>query len=568
LRYILIILLFTATIGKAINAPPLVLRACLNYDTDIVTLSWKQSSDLCGSFTKYTIYGSEDNGPFLKIDDVTDFTVNQYPHQLITANTAWQYYVTILHLCNGIDSATSNTVLLDNTYPITIELDSLSYDLNTQDIIAGWSPNPSPDNKGYELYDYNYISESADSIGTTIEYSINITNLRTGHFPVVLSSYDSCNLTSVFSTPHRAVKLTGVVDTCDRSIYLHWNRYEGWNTIDSQFLYVSINGGSFFCDTALSNWPNSFYYRNLRLGDTIAFYIKTRQGGGSVTSSSSKVTFETRELTTPSHLYLSSVTVNDNAPLKSTTTLSWNSSDLRDLIEFQIQRKLGTNLYMPLQSLTPTLNQNNYVISDLSANADLNIYTYRTLAINKCYDTVLISNESSNILLNIIPSQNHNPYNGWENGVSYYEFQFSKDRSTWNTQYSDTDPILLEQTDTVGCYRVLAAERTNTLNYSSITYSNVQCRSDSLKFYVTTALVPGGVNNKFTISGRGIDYEKSTYEIYNRWGQLLTRSNISTPWYALYQNSPVPSGIYIYITHMYGVLGQYQKESGTINVIR
>lgn len=568
MRYILIIFLFTTLVSKAINAPPLVLRACLNYDTDIVTLSWKQSPDLCGSFTKYTIYGSEDNGPFLKIEDIPDITFNEYPHQLITANTNWRYYITVLHLCDGADSATSNTVLLDNTYPLTIELDSLSYDLNTQDIIAGWSPNPSPDNKGYELYDYNYISESADSIGTTIGYTINITNLRIGNFPVVLSSYDSCNLTSVFSTPHRAVKLDGLLDTCDRSISLVWNKYQGWDAIDSQILHVSINGGPFVRDTALSSFTNSFIYKEVQLGDTLDFYIRTHRRSSSVSSTSSKLTFKTRELIIPTHLYLSWVTVNDNAPLKSTISLSWNSSKLNDIREFNIQRKLGTNSYSPILSLNPTLNKTEYVISDNNTNADLYVYTYRTLAINKCYDTVLISNESSNVLLNIIPSQIHTAYNGWENGVSSYEFQYTKDRSTWNTQYSSTAPILLEQTDSIGCYRISATENQNTYGYSSLSHSNITCRFDSLKFYVTTAIAPDGINNKFTITGQGIDYYKSTYDIYNRWGELINRSNIKQPWYALYQNSPVQSGIYIYIAHMYGVLGEYQKDSGTIHVVR
>lgn len=568
LRYILILFLFTTMTGRAINAPPIVLRACLNYDTDIVTLSWKQSSDLCSSFTQYTIYGSEDNGPFLKIEDIPNITINQYPHQLVTANTIWRYYITVLHLCDGADSATSNTVLLDNTYPITIELDSLSYDLNTQDIIAGWTPNPSPDNKGYEIYEYNNISQSADSIGTTIGYAVNITNLRTGNFPVVLSSYDSCNLTSEFSTAHQAVKLNGLLDTCDRSISLNWDKYKGWDAIDSQTLHVSINGGTFIRDTTLSGFHNSFVYRKIHLGDTLIFYLRTHKQGSSFTSSSSKLIFNTRKLVTPDHLYLNWVTVNDNTPLKSTVSLSWNSSGLQDIVAFSVQRKLGANLYAPIRSVNSATNQTDYTINDLNTNADLNIYTYQTLAINKCYDTVLISNESSNILLKIVPSQGHNAYVGWESGVSNYEFQFSPDRSTWNTQYSNTSPILLEQTDSVGCYRVTATENLNILGYSSLSISNIKCRYDSLKFYVTTAIVPGGQNNKFVITGQGIDYQRSTYSIYNRWGQLIQNSNITNPWFALYQGSPVPTGAYLYIAHMYGVLGEYQKESGTINVIR
>jgi len=126
----------------------------------------------------------------------------------------------------------------------------------------------------------------------------------------------------------------------------------------------------------------------------------------------------------------------------------------------------------------------------------------------------------------------------------------------------------MQNTETAGCYRVVAYENTNSLGYGSISYSNVQCRYDSLSFFVTTAISPNGINNKFVIKGVGIDQTKSTYEIYNRWGELIQQANISQPWFAEYKNTPVPSGMYIYIAKIYGILGEYKTQSGTVNVIR
>jgi hypothetical protein len=467
-----------------------------------------------------------------------------------------------------LDSVTSNEVKIDNTYPTTIEIDSLSYDLNTQDIIAGWSPNPSPDNKGYELYEYNLNTQSADSIGTTTGYTKNITLLRTGNFPVVLSSYDSCNLTSTFSDPHRPVRLTGTIDTCNRSITLNWNKYLGWASIDSQSLYLSKNGEPFLLDTTLTDLPNSFVYNKLTLGDTLIFYLRTYKSGSSITSSSSKLTFKTRALTVPNYVYLSWVTVNDNINSNSTISLSWKSDNLQDIRTFNVEKSTENKVFSTLESVNADPNQSEYTTNDPLVNADLTIYSYKINVINKCKDTVLTSNQSSNMLLNIIPTQKHTPYSGWEKEVSEYEIQYSSDRSTWNTQFSSPTPITMHNTQTPGCYRVAAIENENSLGRSSVSHSNVKCSFDSLTFYVTTAIAPNGINNKFIIKGQGIDYSKSTYEIYNRWGQLIHQSSVTDPWYARYQNTPVPSGIYIYTAKMFGLLGEYKAQSGTVNVIR
>jgi hypothetical protein len=552
---------------EAVNSAPLVLRACLNRTTDVVTLSWKPPNDACGSFTKYSIYGSEDNGPFLKIEDIADITIQEYPHSLVVGKINWRYYITVHHLCDGIDSATSNTVLIDNTRPAIILLDSVSYDLTTQDIIAGWSPNPSLDNAGYILYEA-LSNTSGDSIGSTTNFYINISNLRSGNFPVAIASYDSCNLISLFTSNQQPVLLRGGIDTCTRSISLNWLQYQGWTTLDSQVLFISTNGSSFIRDTAFTSNTKSFTYKRLTLGDTLEFYIRSYTSNGSISSSSSKIKFSTRKLIIPSHLYLNYVTVDNNLNFKSTISLSWDSDKLQDTKEFIVKRKVDNGTYTIFTSLMKTVNENTYYLNDLNANANLSIYTYKINTVDKCDDTSLTSNESNNILLTIEPTSSHNPYIGWEQGVLDYELQYSKDRSTWNTLDISDQLLLSTNTDSTGCYRLIATENINSFNSVAKSQSNVRCRYDSLNYYVTTAINPLSSNNRFIIKGRGIDYDKSTYQIYNRWGQLIQDANIREPWYAEYLNSPVQSGTYIYIVKMFGVLGEYKTESGTINVIR
>ena len=232
MRAFIIIAFFISSIASAVTLPIKMLRACIDYDNDIVTISWIPPTDDCGSFEKNVIYGSENLGPFEKIAEITDLSISEYPHTLTVQNTSWRYYITTHTDCGGSESLESDTIRIDITYPTNIELDSISYDLTTQNIIAGWQPNPSVDTKHYELYDYS--SGSGDFLGKTSFLDFNISNVRGGRFPVVLATLDSCNLSSLLSTPHETTFLSGTIDTCTRSINLQWRRYIGWGDIDSQ----------------------------------------------------------------------------------------------------------------------------------------------------------------------------------------------------------------------------------------------------------------------------------------------------------------------------------------------
>ena len=564
MRFILILTLFLNLTTKAVQDPPVLVRACLNFDTDIVTLTWRPPLDLCGSFTKYSIYASFDFGPFTKLDDINNISIKEYPHALTQADKKWRYYITVHTLCDGLDSARSNEIAINDANRSVVELDSLSYDLQSQDIIAGWKPNPSPDGKSYKLFDF---TSNADSIGETNNTFANITRFRSGSFPVVLSTVDSCNLTAEHSKPHRAVTLNGTIDTCDRSITLRWNQYIGWDQIDSQVLFISINGSPFIPDTTFTSGTNSFIYKNLNLGDTLEYYLRSYTQNGEITSSSSKIKFSTRKLINPSHLYLSWVTVNDNFPIQSSTSLSWNTDSLQDIRSFNVCRSLNNQPYSLFRNI-PSSTENEYELSDFSSDPDNQIYQYKIEAINKCADTVATSNQSKNILLNITSTSQHNNYEDWERGVSEYTLQYSTDRFTWNTIEVSSNPINNTETTKTGCYRIIANELLNSLNYSSRSYSNVKCVFDSLEYYITTAINPLSNNNKFIVKGRGIDLIKSNYEIYNRWGELIVKRNIQEPWETDYQNQPVQAGLYIYIVNMFGVLGEQEVETGTVNVIR
>jgi hypothetical protein len=66
-----------------------------------------------------------------------------------------------------------------------------------------------------------------------------------------------------------------------------------------------------------------------------------------------------------------------------------------------------------------------------------------------------------------------------------------------------------------------------------------------------------------------IDYTKSSYQIYNRWGQLVFETNdIQTQWYGIYYGSSVESEVFAYRATIVGLNGSIKYFDGTIIVLK
>ena len=556
-RAFIIIALFISSIASAVTLPIKMLRACIDYDNDIVTISWIPPTDDCGSFEKNVIYGSENLGPFEKIAEITDLSISEYPHALTVQNSSWRYYITTHTDCGGSDSLESDTIRVDITYPTNIELDSISYDLTTQNIIAGWQPNPSVDTKHYELYDYS--SGSGDFLGKTSFLDFNISNVRGGRFPVVLATLDSCNLSSLLSTPHETTFLSGTIDTCTRSINLQWRRYIGWGDIDSQAVYLSINNGAFFKAQSMDGSQTTTLYEGVSLGDTLSFFVRSYKNNKSTSSNLNR--FETRKLIVPEELTLKLVDVDDNS-----LVISWLCKKQKDTKEFNILFSEDNASFEKLIEIPTTQGNEKYSFTDKTNDPNVQSFYYYITSIDKCNNVSLTSETSASLFLDTSKSIIHNRYIGWESGVANYGIE-KEESFTWNTHQENIEPF--EQRDISGisgCFRITAKEQNQ--GEQNIAHSNVVCRVKPLTFYVTTAINPNSSNNRFVVKGEGIDKEKSEFLIYNRWGELISKGNLNQEWNGKYKNKKVSSGIYMYVIKVYGINGEYEQGKGTVNVIR
>ncbi len=128
----------------------------------------------------------------------------------------------------------------------------------------------------------------------------------------------------------------------------------------------------------------------------------------------------------------------------------------------------------------------------------------------------------------------------------------------------NSKPVYNENLD---IYRIVAVRNEND---QIVSVSNTISVEKPLAIYAPNAFTPDGdgVNDQFTIVGQGaIDYK---LEIFNRWGQMVYKSeDITASWAGDFQGSPAPMGTYVYKVKTNAFDGGERKiKSGTVVLIR
>jgi gliding motility-associated-like protein len=546
-----------------INGSVTPLRACLNNNDSIITLTWTNPTDGCASFVKHRLYARENANPFLPIAEFSSLAVTSFQYKLPNLNNSWQFYWVTLTACNGIDSFTSNITSIDLNKPPLLELDSVSIDLATQNLIAGWQPNSATDTKGYRIYEYK--SGINDSIADTSSTFYKFYNNSSLNRFVTISTYDSCNLYSPISNPHFPVLLNAVLDTCAKQIALNWGTYTGWTT-SKYYLMANKNKSGYETDSILLPSNRTLLYNKFNLGDSVCFFVRAESDKG-ITSSSNEICFFTRAKETPTKNYLNQVTVFNNASL----IINWDGEGLNDVSKIELTKSENGNAPA---IITAFFNVSMFSYSDVDVNVHNTKYNYAIDLRDVCNVKLSSSNISNNIVLKLTDDQlSFNNYNGWAGKVDRYDIS-SGEGSTWNI--SSTQPtegtVTISEDDKslpVICYYIQASEMNNPFNKDQTSVSNTVCYEGPFTYYVPNAIVPNGVNNYFSVVGVNIDQNLSRYTIFNRWGEIIFQSkHITDKWYADYQGETVQAGIYFYLLEVFSKDGERASAKGEIRIIK
>ncbi len=572
------------TSAYAVEGRPKMRRACLNKLDSMLTLSWFKPTDNCGSFTSFSLYGREDAfGLFAYMGNYTNFSFDNIQLKLKNQKN-WEFYLVYNKTCNGIDSIFSDTLTIDNTPPVNTDLDSVSVDLATQKTIIGWPKNGSADVKGYYVYYITGINAIIDNtINTSILDNNAARNPTAASLAYGVAAYDSCENASIISNSHKTIYLQSNYNQCLKTITLSWSNYVGWDVQD-YIIYRKINGGNYQqIGTVVSN-INQFTYNFTNFGDNLCFYVRAvKQGNPLITSSSNTTCLNTNSITPSINSYIAKASVQNNA-----VELTLITQTLTSLEKLNIYRAVDNGSFSIWQIINFTGGTLDLIDNNVNVNTRNYSYYFTTEGpCNLIFDTSQIA---KTILLKIdmpiVGTQNLD----WN---TYFEFIKNTEKqellllnnpngnksSSWNILNTFSNSTIFRQDNSTFsptmqqlCYCIRAIENNATAQYNrkDTSYSNIQCATADPIVYFPNAIQINGFNTEFYPQGVFLDYEKSSFQVFNRWGELVYETNdIRKAWKGTGNNGElVDQDVYIYRSTIIGINGKKLIFDGTITVLK
>jgi len=185
---------------------------------------------------------------------------------------------------------------------------------------------------------------------------------------------------------------------------------------------------------------------------------------------------------------------------------------------------------------------------------------------------ILLSGQESDV--NNIGILTWTPYEGWFNSIDKYSIQVRTYDNNFssvanispNTDLTFTDlnffpPNFRYNSDKVEkCYRIAASK----VDGTAISYSNTVCIPYEHLMFIPTAFSPNGdgLNDIYRVTG--IELEKLTITVYNRWGEKVSQGE---NWDGLVNGVPAPLGVYSVITRALSRNG-WINQTSTLTLIR
>lgn len=550
-------------------------RICLNNNDTVATLSWTGFSNACFTFTKAEIWGRKQNEAFVFLSNIMSPNATDAPTKLPSLDQSWQFYILVIAPCFGTDTFYSDTLSIDISKPPLSEIDSVSILHHSQELIVGWRSNPAPDVKGYRIY--RYSGSINDSIGDTNTLFFKPRSINALSAPdLSIAAYDSCNLYSPISAPHRPIVLSiNNTSDCHDSISLAWSPYIGWGNDLNYSIFKSLNGALY--SNIYTGILSTFYDTGLRYGDSVCYFVRTSHPSKNF-SSSSNIVCHQKWSPTPDPgfgLLLFSANNSDDA-----VRVVYSQTQSADIALSQVQI-LGSGVN---QTISRSQAQSNaaaggFLYHELSFTIETSLpYSVSLRGFDKCGEPLSVPQQTQNTVLSLAnETLQWNPFDLWDISISAEQnILVNESRSTWNTLGVLTYSENLYNTENIDvkdytCFRVAkdppSAGAGTPLSECPIDltqYSNIVCRTGSLTAYVPSAISLGGQNNRLYVVGNGIDRDKSVLIVFNRWGEHLFRANLNTPWIP---EPGINTGTYFYQATVWGFDGSKQNLHGPLYII-
>ncbi len=469
--------------------------------------------------------------------------------------------------------------------PAITSLDSVSVDINSRQIILGWSASQSSDAVAYIIY------YDDDNLWIPLDTLYGIHNtfwIDTLHNPVSathryrIAVLDSCWNSSPMSTAQRTMQLSSTYDRCSRQAFLTWTPYENMrDNLEKYEIYFSINEGPILYDGYSDASVRSYTFENLIPENDYCFFVKAVNQAGNITASSTQSCFTYAVQDNNDFAYIRSVSVTDDDEIEiiifTGTTVNFEGVVL-------YKREENDTAFKQLTFLDYK-GSNTYIFLDKDVKVNYRTYYYKAVIKNDCLMETVESNISHNMILttstfNYANFLNWTDYENWNGSVGNYVIQ-RKDEM--NTRYEEVGSTLRDVTrfeDNVinfpksgdrFIYRIEAQENgPNEYGFNDISYSNKVVAYQEPIVYIPNAFRPkGGITRIFKPATSFVPVKDYGFYIYSREGTLIFETHDPEEgWNGQENDDFVQGAVYIYKIQFSFGREDYYENIGTVTVIR
>ncbi|MCF6342792.1 MAG: gliding motility-associated C-terminal domain-containing protein, partial [Bacteroidales bacterium] len=358
---------------------------------------------------------------------------------------------------------------------------------------------------------------------------------------------------------------------------LNWTRYR-FPDPDVYEIWFSKDGGAFQKAGEVKASDSVFIHNNVSNGVSYVYYVYCKFATGSSTTCQKAI--RTYEYIEPQFVYLA------NADVLPSNEIELAAEVDLDIVAgaWEVYRTApGASAALKIATINRTeVNTNPLVYLDADTDPSVGPYSYFIKALDSCGFEKLESNTLKTIhLTGIIVDDKTNslqwtPFEGWLFPVEkYYIFRMMGDQepllpidSVDAQTFSYTDDYSsLGNVDGRFVYWVQAKD--GTYGVGELSRSNrLQLFLES-QVYFANAFKPGGVNSVFKPIFRFFSGTVFTFQIYNRWGQLIFEStDPEKGWTGDVNGKPAAQGIYIYHFSYQDVYGKSVVMRGTVTLLK
>ena len=446
------------------------------------------------------------------------------------------------------------------------------------DVTLSWIPNTSSDIDAYIIYTYNNDAGfSIDTIWNSAATSYTYSTSATKYFSVtyVVAAHRNPNCTSPLSNYLNTIFAEAEIDTCNRKIFIKWDKYFGEPIeVKSYAVMSSVNGNDFTQIAELTSDNTEFILENFIVNTQYNFFIEAKLENGENSKSNFASVF-TEMQKPPAWINADYATVENNR-----IELSFTYDSDSEIKSFLLERQTeNSGNFIELAKINSSGNTIRY--SDDKANLSV-VNHYRLSAINSCENPIITSNEATNIVLvvEIVNNTVHlkwNSYKQWNGFIySYSIFAISGSNTTKIAEVPATDTSYLLDYNSIMhdvnlgsiCFFVSASEMSNPYGINGSTVSQHACITPVEVITVPNVFTPNN-DLKNDLFKPVLSFIPSEYHliITDRQGRILFETkDYEVSWDGTYNGSTVRQDVYLWRLRIITPNRSVINKTGTITV--